>query len=50
VTVVKFGVKVRTWDILPRPYICKNCLRKYTLFWASIYQKLPIFVAVSPDY
>ena len=36
---------------LPRAKFCKkNCLRRYTPFVANIYQKLPIFGALSPHF
>ena len=39
---VKFGVKVWTWDSLPKPNIVKKSLKEVYLFWANLYQKLPI--------
>jgi len=30
ITMVKFGVRVRTWDFFPHTAFRKNCLRGYT--------------------
>ena len=51
-TTVKFGVRVRTWDTLPRLILLES-LRGICPLWTNFYKKIeifPIFSYVSPHF
>ena len=53
VTVAKFGMRVRTWDTLPRAKFCKNRLRRCTPFGQMYTKKITISAiwgVVSPHF
>jgi len=44
---VKFGVRVRTWDSLPHTKFCKkNYLKEVYPFGVNLYQKFEIFASL----
>ena len=50
---VKFGVRVRTWDSLPHAKLCKKSLKGIYPFWSKFIPKitcLAILGAVSPHF